>query len=145
MESYLSHQHTQSYVSVLSHLSHVEQVGQFCGILPVPPAHSILCVCPIPSVPLRTSGTVLCNPTCPTSTLNPVCVSVLSHLSHVGQVGKFYGSYLSHQHTQSYVSVLSHLSHVGRVGQSYGILPVPPTHSIVCVCPISLVLCFQYL
>ena len=51
------------------------QVGQFYGILPVPPTHSILCVCPIPLVPCRTSGTVLWNPTCPTSILNPMCLS----------------------------------------------------------------------
>ena len=181
MESYLSHQHPQSYVSVhpippvpcrtsgtvlwnptcptntlnpmypsiLSHLSHVGQVGQSYGILPVspspsilcvhpiplvpsrtsgtvlwnttcptigqvgqsygilvvPPIPSILCVHPIPPVPCRTSGTVLWNPTCPTNTLNPMCLFVLSHLSHVGQVG-----------------------------QSYGILPVPSTPSILCVC-----------
>ena len=143
MESYLSHQHTQFYVSILSHLSHVGQVGQSYGILPVPPTHSNLCVCPIPSVPCRTSETVLW--------ILPV------------------------PPTHSILCVLSHLSHVGQVGQSYGILPVPPTHSnlcvcpipsvpcrtsgtvlwnptcptnthsIVCVCPISLVLCYQYL
>ena len=91
---YLSHQHTQSYVSVQSNLSHIGQVGQSYGILSVPPTHSILCVrpippvpCrtsgtvqwnpvrPIPSVPCRTSGTVLWNLTCPTNTLNPMCPS----------------------------------------------------------------------
>ena len=87
-------------------------MGQFYGILPVPPAYSILCVRPIPPVPCRTSGTVLRNPTCPTNTLN-----------------------------QSYVSVLSHLSHVGQVGQSCGFLHVPPTYSILCVRPIPPVPC----
>ena len=72
MESYLSHQQPQSYVSVLSHLSHVGQVGQSYGILSVPPTPSILCVRPIPTVPCRTSGTVLWNPTCATNTLNPM-------------------------------------------------------------------------
>ena len=163
MESYLSHHHPQSYVSVR----------------------------PIRPVPSRTSGTVLWNPTCPTNTLNPMYPFVLSHLSHVGQVGQSYGilpvpqtpcvrpvppvpsrtsdspteSYLSHQHPQSYVSVhpippvpcrtsgtvlwnpscptiilnpmypsvLSDLSQVGQVVQSYGILPVPPTPSILCI------------
>ena len=100
MESYMSHQHTQSYVSVLSHLSHVGQVGQSYGILPVPLTHSILCVHPWDKwdSPME--------------------------------------SYLSHQHTQSYVSILSYLSHVGQVGQSYRILSIPPTHSILCVRPI---------
>ena len=66
---------TQSYVSILSHLSHVGQVGQSYGILSVPPTHSILCVRPIPPVPCRTSGTVVWNPICPTNTLNPMCPS----------------------------------------------------------------------
>ena len=104
-ESYLSHQHTQSYVSVLSNLSRVGQVGQSYEMLSVPPTHSILCVRPIPPVPCGKSGTVLWKN-------SPM------------------ESYLSQQHTQSYMSNLSHLSHVGQVGQSYGILSVPSTHSI---------------
>ena len=44
-------------------MSHVGQVGQSCGILPVPTTPSILCVRPIPPVPCRTSGTVLWNET----------------------------------------------------------------------------------
>ena len=135
MESCLSHQHLQTYVSILSHvgqvgqswnpmcpvclsiLSHVGQVGQSYGILPVPPTPSILCVRPIPPVPNRTSGAVLWNPMC------PVCLSYDKWDSPLE-------SCLSHQHPQSYVSILSNLSHVGQVGQSYGILPIPPTPSI---------------
>ena len=74
IESYLSHHHPQSYVSILSHPSHVGQVGQSYGILPVP-ATPILGVCPIPPVKGRTSESVLWNPTCPTITLNPMCPS----------------------------------------------------------------------
>ena len=61
IESYLSHQQSQSYVSILSHLFHVGQVGQsYVSVLPVP---------------CKTSGTVLWNPTCPTNTLNHMYLS----------------------------------------------------------------------
>ena len=84
-------------------------MGQSYGILPVPPTPSILGVRPIAPVPNWTSGTFRWNPTCPTNTLNPMC--------------------------------LSHLSHLGQVGQFYGILPIPPSPSILCVRPIIPVPC----
>ena len=77
MESYMSHHHTQSYVSVLSHLSHVGQVGESHGILPIPPIHPILShLYHVGQV----GQLILWNPTHPTNTLNPM--SVLSYLSH---------------------------------------------------------------
>ena len=121
-------------MSVISHLSHVGQVGWSYGILPVPLTPSILCVCPIQSITRRTSGTVLWNSTFPTNTLNPLCPSYPTY-SGTDE------SYLSHQHTPSFVCVLFHLSHVGQVGRSYGILPVPLTHSILYVRPIPPVPC----
>ena len=83
-ESYLSHQHTQSYVCVLCYLSHV--VNPICP----QPTHSILCVCPMLLVPCsesylshqhtQSSVSVLCylshvvNSICPTNALNRMCL-----------------------------------------------------------------------
>ena len=66
-ESYLSHQHTQSYVSVLRYLSHV--VNPICPTNTLNPV-SVLCYL-----------SHVVNPICPINTLNPV--SVLCYLSHV--------------------------------------------------------------